>query len=118
MQINQDQFIFLGKVPEETFAIRSAQFLVERFPEAAEAPIDDVLAAVREAIQRGRSYGLRTEQDLAAYVLTSFLLGSEFDKEFPAAYEVLLSPVLAPSDKALWLNQWTEEMFQTLSGGD
>ena len=117
MRITQQQFDSLGNLPKETFARRSTEFLRHRFPEAANSPLDEVLAAVRIAVQRGEIHGLRAEQDLAAYVLTSFLLGSDFDTEFPAAYDVLFSPVLEPSDKALWLTQWTEEMFLTLAGG-
>ena len=60
-------------------------------------------------------YGLETEQQALAYIVTGWLLGLEFDAEFPAARFMLASPDYTPAEKADWLENWTVRMFSLLA---
>jgi hypothetical protein len=50
--------------------------------------------------KRARSYGLRTELELARYVVTAWLLGANFDTRFPAMQQVLSTNMLQSPEKA------------------
>ncbi|KHD11469.1 hypothetical protein PN36_29115 [Candidatus Thiomargarita nelsonii] len=72
------------------------------------------MPAIHEQVSKARSYGLETERQIANYVTTAWLLGQQFDTEFPAAQEMLNSSNYSHDEKSLWLEQWTEQIFATL----
>jgi hypothetical protein len=45
------------------------------------------------------------------YITSAWLLGLNFDKEFPSAKETLNSKKLPPDKKADWLAKWTEQVI-------
>jgi hypothetical protein len=55
---------------------------------------------------------LATEADQVNYVVTGYLLGLHFDTEMPAATEVLHDPYLNGTQKADWLQQWTQQFLR------
>lgn len=114
LKIREDQLRALAAPQAERFEARLADFLREQFPEAAEEPPDELRAAVRAQAEKAEAYGLLTERQAAAYVACAWLLGPDFDTEFPAAVEVLGSPERSPDEKADWLGEWTEAMFAAL----
>ena len=69
--------------------------------------------AVQEQIDRGHSYGLHSQRQLAVYVTTAWLLGADFDTKFPAAEE-MLSSHRSGSAKQQWLSEFTQELFKSL----
>lgn len=69
---------------------------------------------MRAQAGRAEAYGLVTERQAAAYVTCAWLLGPDFDAEFPAAREMLGSHEHSPDEKAEWLGEWTEAMFAAL----
>jgi hypothetical protein len=114
LKIREEQMDALAEPRAREFAERLAGFLCEQFPEAAGEPPGEFRAAVREQVEKADVYGLSTEQQAAAYVTCAWLLGPDFDAEFPAAQEMLASADYTPDEKAEWLGEWTEAMLAAL----
>jgi hypothetical protein len=101
----------------DNFLQRLLAFLHTQFPDSLEIPPQELADAVRFMLEKAVSYGFETEVDQVNYVVTAYLLGLHFDTEFPAATEVLTDSALTGTEKANWLQQWTEKLFATLEGG-
>ncbi len=113
MIIRKEQMTALSLGTEERFGDRLVAFLRQEFPEAAAQPLQELKAAVQQQDTKARQYGLDNGQDIAVYVVTAWLLGEDFDTEFPAAAETLGS-TLSSDLKAHWLSAWTEKLFAAL----
>ena len=100
LRFSQEQLAAFG---DDAFAEQLTDFLRERFPDAA----------AQEQIDRGHSYGLHSQRQLAVYVTTAWLLGADFDTKFPAAEE-MLSSHRSGSAKQQWLSEFTQELFKSL----
>ena len=114
MIIRVEQFSALARVVEAEFAGRLALLLREQFEEARQIPSAELDEDIELLIPRAQAHGLTTEREVAAYAIGAFVLGENFDHEFPAAQRVLNSSVLNGADKVQWLEAWTTEMFRTL----
>ena len=106
----------LGQSAWTDFARRLVAFLQGQFPDAAEQPRESLVKGVRGQIAAARGYGMVTEQDIAIYVTSAWLLGGEFDREFPAVAEMMASEA-PPETKAEWLEEFTNEVFEGLESG-
>jgi hypothetical protein len=98
----------------ESFQDRVIHFLHNSFPDSLEMEQGELADGVTYLLEKAASYGLVTELDLVNYVITGNALGLHFDTEMPAATEVLTDPYLDGTQKAEWLQQWTQQLFQTL----
>lgn len=116
MKIRKQQFDALNQQQEAGYELRLTEFLRKQFADAAVKPVAKLRPEVAGQIAKARGYGLLTEQEVASYVISAWLLGQDFDKEFPAAQEVLTAPV-SGNVKASFLEQWTQELFEKLEGG-
>ena len=114
IRIRLEQFRLMG---QEEFGVRMAALLAEQFSDAAELCRDELLTGVREQVVRAQRYGFLAEQDVAVYVLTAWLLGEDFDKELPAAEQILNSGD-APEVRATRLEEWTQALFSALEEED
>lgn len=114
LKIREDQMAALAAPSAELFDERLARFLCEQFPEASDEPPAELRAAVRGQVEKAGGYGLTTERQAAVYVTCAWLLGPDFDAEFPAAREMLASEEYPPEDKADWLERWAEALFGAL----
>jgi hypothetical protein len=103
-----------SKAVREGFEDRLVEFLHKQFPEAKDEPAGELRAAVHEQVERALGYGLQAEQHAAIYLTTAWLLGREFDSEFPAAKDILTSNKMGPDEKAERLAKWTERLFVAL----
>jgi len=113
LRIRKKQISFLDEQQSATYELRLAKFLQEQFSDAAQEPLVKLRPEVSVQIEKAHGYGLVSEQDIADYAVTAWLLGADFDTEFPAAKEVLTSQI--PGEmKARFLEEWTKEMFETL----
>jgi hypothetical protein len=113
VQIRKEQIDAFRLAAEHDYEIRLVRFLQGRFPDAAREPEATLLEGVRPQIANARGYGLITEQQIATYVTAAWLLGADFDREFPAAQQMLVSG--APADEnSDWLARFTKELFKTL----
>ena len=100
---------FLDRLREMLLAGASAPFATRAELQGPEATL-----ALRGQVERANRYGLRSELDVARYVATAWLLGSDFDRTFPAMAEVLASHELAPADKAEALESISVTLLETL----
>ncbi len=116
MQIRKEQMDTFSQAELTKFETRIADFLYSEFPDVQTIPQAELMPAIHEQVNKARSYGLETERQIANYVTTAWLLGQQFDTEFPAAQEMLKSSEYTQDDKSEWLAQWTEEMFAALEG--
>lgn len=71
----------------------------------------------REQCDTARQYGLDTEFDVARYVVTAWLLGTDFDTRLPAMQQVLVSDRLRPAQKADAIEKIAIAVLQELTGG-
>jgi hypothetical protein len=93
------------------FLERAIKFLYEKFPESRKEDPDRFTEIVGAQLNKADSYGLVTEQQVMIYITSAWLLGLNFDKEFPSAKETLNSKKLPPDKKADWLAKWTEQVI-------
>ena len=112
LTIREEQFRALELAQEDRFITRLMDFLRQRFPDSLEMPPDMLMAEMRRQFEKAQYYQIVTEQGVATYVITAWLLGVDFDNEFPAAQEILSSNV-TPEYKQHWLAEWTAGIFRT-----
>lgn len=98
------------------FIQRAIEFLYENFPESLDEDSDELTEIVGFLIEKAEAYGLVTEQHVMTYITSAWLLGIDFDKEFPAANETLTSKDFTPEEKSKWLAKWTEKIFAAFEG--
>jgi hypothetical protein len=90
-----------------------AEFLCHEFPEASLQNHNELYRVIHEQHKKASHYELKASQEIAIYVITAWLLGVDFDTDFPAANDVLRSAL--PSHlKIHWLQNWTQEIFAIL----
>jgi hypothetical protein len=98
----------------ESFQHRVVHFLHGQFPESLEMDADELFQGVSFLLEKAAHYGFITEADQVNYVITGYLLGLHFDTEMPAATDILQNPYLSGTQKADWLQQWTQQIFDAL----
>ena len=69
---------------------------------------------LEQQIQKARSYGMRSELEIANYVIAAWLLGPDFDHRFPAMSEILHADTLPPLKKAEALEKVCMVLFTQL----
>lgn len=111
MIIRNEQFDAMAIPNIADFIERAIAFLYENFPESLDEDTDELTETVGLLIEKAETYGLVAEQHAMTYITTAWLLGPEFDEEFPAAKETLSSNDFTPDEKADWLAKWTEDVF-------
>jgi hypothetical protein len=100
------------------FLQRFRSVLLESFEEARRIPIEDLNATVLEQLRKAERYGLVSEQQAATFVMTAWLLGSDFDMLFPAVRERLSDPRLSQRTKAKWLEAFAERLLSALEDSE
>jgi len=101
----------------EVFQNRVIDFLHSSFPDSVQMEQAELREGVAFMLEKATHYGLQTEIDQVNYVVTAYLLGLNFDTEMPAATEILTDKYLSGTQKADWLQQWTQQLFQVLAEG-
>lgn len=114
MRMRAEQLQAFTDAGESAFDERLTDFLRQRFPDARDENREQVLNSVRPQAKRARTYGLETEREIAQYVVTAWILGPEFQSDFPAAQMVLQSHALTPGAKAEWLSHFTLTLLSKL----
>jgi hypothetical protein len=113
-KIRKEQMDAQTKAVLEHYEDRLYEFLCEEFPEAKDEPPDELRAEIHRQVEKAKGYGLESEQDVATYMTSAWMLGKEFDTEFPAANEILISPLRTSEMKAEALAKLTERLFLAL----
>ena|ERR1035438_363286 len=114
MQISRKTEIALERAKIRQFERELTHFVRSKFSEEDEFAFEDTLKRVMEQSAHARAYGLDTEQSIAIYVVTAWIMGHSFDSDSPAARQVLASP-LSPEEKADWLELWAPAVLERLS---
>ncbi|RLC19832.1 MAG: hypothetical protein DRI57_06240 [Deltaproteobacteria bacterium] len=109
--IRKEQMDVFSQESLDRFEEEVIDFLQDQFPDAKEESREELNPAVHEQVKKAKSYGLETERQVVTYVTTAWLMGREFDSDFPDAQEILGSPEYSSDDKSEKLVQWTEKMF-------
>lgn len=113
MLIRKEQLDAFQRAADHDYEMRLVRFVQDQFPDAAHEPEASLAEGIREQIAKARSYGLLTEAQIATYITSAWLLGGDFDREFPAARQMLRSD--APTDeKSDWLERFTKDLFEQL----
>jgi len=114
--IRKEQMDALSNDAEKRYVTRLIDYLQKHFPEAVQTPPVTLRAAVREQIAKARSYRLITERQIAKYVITAWVMGPNFDKDYPTAKRTLTSKKTA-EQKSKWLADWTKLFFRQTKKG-
>ncbi|MBD0255663.1 MAG: hypothetical protein ICV83_08075 [Cytophagales bacterium] len=99
-----------------SFEARLVHFLHETFPDSLDMLEGELESTVEGLVEKARSYGIQDEASIAVYVTTAYLLGAQFDTQFPAAAEILNERSYGGAEKAELLESWTRQLFQALEG--
>ncbi len=111
MIIRREQLASLG---ESRFRDRFRALLKECFEDARSISPDDLNAAISSQLKKAERYGLTSEQPAATYIMSAWLLGSDFDARFPAVGERLADENTSQADKAKWLETFTTTLLDSL----
>lgn len=84
------------------------------YPEAKLEKPEELRAVVKKMIVKARGYGFNAVDSIGGYIESAWLLGENFDTEFPLAAQILNDKKLSGSEKSAWLGDWTKEIFKTL----
>ena len=106
----------LTAVSKRRYASKMRRFLNEAFEESLLIPAVDMEATILEQTDKAATYGITAEDDLAAYLSCSWLMGTDFDQKFNTIQAVLLQQSLSGPEKAQALWNFTESSFTLLSG--
>ena len=114
LTISSDQVDEMGW---RSFENRLAQMIHETDPESRDfIQTSEGGAFLEEACAAAAEHGMEGELATARYVLTAWLLGSDFDTRFPAMAEILVS-AMPPSLKAEALEKVTIALLDELETG-
>ena len=108
----------LDAIAESRFRQRLSDLLLESMPDSR-GVIDtpEGQQSLTEQCANARSYGMRTELDIANYVITAWLMGRDFDTRFPAMKEILASLELTPTQKSSLITQVSSVVLCELQKG-
>lgn len=108
----------MDKMAEDAFLQRVAVAIGESDPTAlAELTTPEGRRVLREQYDKAHTYGLTTELELGQYIVTAWLLGTDFDTRFPAMQQILTHPTMTPSQKAEAIEQTTVTVLEMLQAG-
>ncbi len=114
MIIRTEQLSPLSRKLDADYLDKLTALLRQESVDARNEPVESFRKDVERMLQKAQQFGLVTERDAAVFVITAFLLGEGFDREFAAAGRVLSASDLTGGNKAAWLEQWTSLMFEAL----
>ena len=99
---------------DDLLADQEMNILFGYHPEARQEKPEELKAVIKKMITKARSYGFQSADEIGIYIDSAWLLGENFDTEFPVATQTLNDKKLSGSEKAHWLGDWTAEIFKTL----
>lgn len=103
-------------VIKDTLDLRAGgivDILQEKYPKINQEKSEDLKAMVKQMMTKADSYGLKTGEEVMAYITSAWLLGENFDTAFPAVNQKLADSTLSGTEKAKWLEDWLMELLKT-----
>lgn len=94
-----------------TLEMKLLNFLHALFPESIEIPDEELIKTLQSVLEKASNYGFDAESDFAIYIITAYLLGVDFDTEFPVVNAILSAPGVIASQKAENLQNWTHHFL-------
>lgn len=96
----------MDRMATESFLERMIGAIAESDPTAdAELHGPEGNRILHEQYEKAHLYGLSTELELGQYIVTAWLLGTDFDTRFPAFQQILTHPTMLPREKAEAIEQ-------------
>lgn len=103
-------------IGERSFVERVREVLLEQYPAEADVLNGPGFApTVVQLARRAASYGLEDQQTACSFVITSWVLGLDFDEQFPELRTLLHRDDLVPAQKSIALETFTLEMLRRLN---
>lgn len=93
---------------------RLTQFLHESFEDSRHIPSPEMDQVLDMLLHKAVQYGFDNEADLASYVITSYVLGADFDTEVPEAAQVLTNSAYTSNQKATIVENFAKQAVQAL----
>jgi hypothetical protein len=90
----------------------------ESFPESRQEPAAELYQGVRGVMQKAVAYGIDNEGDLGIYVISSYILGGDFDEAVPEAGAFLRNPRYTSHQKAAQLESWAQQAVEALENDE
>lgn len=105
----------MQRIGEQHFLDRLRSLLAEQFPDQqADLQAPEFEPQVRRLVERAATYGLGDEQSAAGFVLTAWLLGAEFDTDFPDLQTLLRDDTLTARQKSAALESFAQALLEDL----
>ncbi len=114
LMISKDQHLAISEQAATAFADRVADFLHQNFPASRTTARPALAREVMPLVAKSISYGLDTERDATAYVVTAAYLGRDFDIAVPQAKTILQRSELGGAAKARDLQALTLDILDRL----
>lgn len=114
MIIKNQQFDAFVNPNKKEFIKRMMSLLREEFESAAQIPDDEFKAIITNQIKRANNYGVKIETNIAKYIITAFLMGIDFDKNFTGARKILDNNTVDETNKISSLEEWTLQVFENI----
>lgn len=115
LEVSPECFEGISAVEEQRFVDRLVAFLRQKVPQMAREPQDAMVAQVRALKADAATFKMKSEQAVAAYVLTGALIGADFVDRFSGARKILFSDN-TEEKKADLLEGFTVTLMQKLKG--
>ena len=97
LMIRSEQMNTFAEFSEVRFIEEMTTILKSEFPEAQEIPSQELQEMIRRQMANSIEYGLETEQQAAAYIITVWLMDDDFDTSFKEVHETLQNGSVLPS---------------------
>ena len=105
----------MQRIGEQHFLDRLRSLLAEQFPDQqGDLQAPEFEPQVRRLVARAATYGLGDEQSAAGFVLTAWLLGAEFDTDFPDLQTLLRDDTLTARQKSAALESFAQALLEDL----
>jgi len=105
----------LNRIGTGTFSARVQAAVAQQFPDQAAALPEEAFAKeVEDLVQRAGAYGLTDERSAAVFVVTAWLLGEDFDAQYPELKALLQVKALLPMQKSAAMEAFATTLLDAL----
>lgn len=105
----------IQKIKLRSFVERIGRVVLQlKMAEPKEVNSAEFARIVGTQVVLAKSYGLRSERDVATFVLSAYILGLGFDENFPDVNAALKDDNFSSEQKAIFLQVFTQELIKGL----
>jgi hypothetical protein len=114
LRIQTNQIVAMEEQLLDGFLDRIAAFLRANVPSMRGADTAELAIECRPFVEKARRYGFRTEREIASFVFSAAVLGSDLDEAIPSVAAILRGEWGRGREKARQLEELTLKTFQIL----